>query len=95
MDTVDVVVVRVYLSEDQARSVTLLKRLQEWARIRGATLFHGDRGFGSHGDGGAVLPAVLEFFEAPEKAEEAMALLDRIVEPGHVVSWPATLRVRS
>ncbi len=93
MADIDVLVVRVYLSEDRRHSATLLKRLREWARVRGATMFRGDAGFGSH-DEATELPSVVEFFDVPEKAEEAMALLDQIVDPGHVVSWPAKLRVR-
>lgn len=99
MKTIQVVMVRVYLTESSSHLNTLLKRLHDWGKVRGVTVFRGITGFGKSGkfhssslvDISLDLPVVLEFFEEPDKANEILEYLATIVEPGHVVSWPATL----
>lgn len=89
--TEDVVVVRIYLQQDQNRREVLLRRLRDWGKVRGATFFHGVQGFGAQHEGSSE-PLVIEFFESADKVEEALDLLGDVVDPGHVVYWPARLR---
>jgi uncharacterized protein len=101
MKTIEVIMVRVYLTEAKSHLNTLLKRLHDWERVRGVTVFRGITGFGKSGkmhssallEMSLDLPVVVEFFEEPQKAEEILKYLSTIIEPGHVVSWPARLLV--
>ena len=101
MKTIEVTMVRVYLTEAEAHLETLLKRLNDWGKVRGVTVFRGIAGFGKSGamhsstllDLSLDLPVVIEFFDDSGKAEEMIEYLYQIVGPGHIVSWPATLTV--
>ena len=101
MKTIDVVVARVYLTEAEAHLETLLKRLNDWHKVRGVTVFRGIAGFGKSGtlhsstllDLSLNLPVVVEFFDTPAKAGEIIDYLYNVVGPGHIVSWPAQLTV--
>lgn len=101
MKTIDVIVVRVYLTEAEAHLQTLLKRLNDWHKVRGVTVFRGIAGFGKSGaihsstllDLSLNLPVVVEFFDTPAKAAEMIDYLYNLVGPGHIVSWPAQLTV--
>jgi PII-like signaling protein len=101
MKTIDVILVRVYLTEAESHLDTLLKRLHDWGKVRGVTVFRGITGFGKSGkihassllDISLNLPVVLEFFDEPKRAEEVLQYLNTLVEPGHIVSWPARLTV--
>ena len=95
--------VRVYLTEANAHLKTLIKRLNDWGKVKGVTVFRGIAGFGESGkihsslllgiaDDGD-LPVVLEFFDEPAKAAAMIEWINNIVGPGHVVSWPAQLSV--
>ena len=99
MSTHEVTVVRIYLSEGHAQLENLMKRLHDWEKVRGVSVFRGIAGFG---DSGAVhtsklidlsldLPLVVEFFDEPEKAEAIMAHLASAVKPGHMLSWNARI----
>ena len=83
----EMVVVRMYLSRDPE---SLLKRLREWGRIRGATVVEGVRGFGGGED--QSRPVILEFFETPERAREVLEFLKTADHGGHVLHWPAHLQ---
>ena len=99
MKNIEVTVVRVYLSEAKAHLETLLKRLNDWGKVRGVTVFRGIAGFGKSGaihsssllDLSLDLPVVIEFFDEPVKAAEMIDYLYQVVGPGHIVSWSATL----
>ena len=101
MKTIEVTVVRVYLTEAKAHLETLLKRLNDWGKVRGVTVFRGIAGFGKSGtihsssllDISLDLPVVIEFFDEPVKAGEMIEYLYQVVGPGHIVSWSATLSV--
>jgi PII-like signaling protein len=98
----DILMVRVYLSEaDHGRRRTLMDEILTLLRDRhilhGVTVFRGIAGFGARGVVHANdmlrisvdLPLVIEFFDEPQVAEAAIALLGDLVPAGHVVSWPA------
>ncbi len=103
MKTVEVTMVRVYLSETNAHLHTLIKRLNDWGKVKGVTVFRGIAGFGQSGKIHSSLlmsiadddnlPVVLEFFDEPPKAAAMIDWINNIVGPGHVVSWRANLSV--
>lgn len=101
MNELDVIFVRIYLTEGGGRLEGLLKCLHDEAKVRGVTVFRGISGFGKSGklhsssllDMSLDLPLVVEFFDEPHKLERIMAHIGKEFEPGHVVSWPATLHV--
>ncbi|MCG6969680.1 MAG: DUF190 domain-containing protein [Gammaproteobacteria bacterium] len=103
MKTVEVTMVRVYLTETNAHLKTLIKRLNDWGKVRGVTVFRGIAGFGQSGKIHSSqlmsiaddddLPLVLEFFDDPPKAAAMIDWINNIVGPGHVVTWDAKLSV--
>ncbi len=103
MTNVEVTMVRIYLTEAEAHLKTLLKRLNDWGKVRGVTVFRGIAGFGQSGiihssslmDMSLDLPVVVEFFDEPAKAAEVIDYLYQVVGPGHIVSWPVNLTVDS
>jgi len=101
MTTMEVTVVRVYLTEAEAHLEALLKQLNDQHKVRGVTVFRGIAGFGKSGtlhsssllDLSLDLPVVIEFFDEPAKAAEMIDYLYPVVGSGHIVSWPARLSV--
>ena len=97
MKTNEVTLVRIYLTEGDHQLRKLLEFLHSDEKVWGVTAFRGIAGFGKSGkahescllDVSLDLPLVIEFFDRPDKAERIMEDLDRIVEPGHIVSWTA------
>ena len=89
--------VRIYLSEGEGALQSLLKRLHDWEKVRGVTVFRGISGFGNSGtlhtaalmDLSLDLPIVVEFFDEPEKIEAIVEHLNTTVKPGHMICWPA------
>lgn len=92
-----VTMVRIYLTEGEAQLKTLMKRLRDWEKVRGVTVFRGISGFGDSGiihEAGLVdlsldLPLVVEFFDQPDKVDEIVAHLNEFIKPGHIVTWEA------
>ena len=101
MKTIDVTMVRVYLTEAEAHLSALLKQLNDEHKVRGVTVFRGIAGFGQSGkmhsssllDVSLDLPVVIEFFDEPEKATAVIESLYPKVGAGHIVSWPVNLSV--
>ena len=101
MNTLDVVFVRIYLTEGEGRMEGLLQRLHDEEQVQGVTVFRGISGFGKSGrlhsssllDMSLDLPLVIEFFDVPQKVEPILEHIRDTVEPGHIVSWPGTLIV--
>lgn len=99
MKTIEVTMVRVYLTEEKAHLSKLIKRLNDEHRVRGVTVFRGIAGFGQSGeihsssllDVSLDLPVVIEFFDEADKAAVVMEELYAVVGSGHIVSWPAHL----
>lgn len=99
MKQVAVTVVRIYLNEGEAQLDNLLKRLHDWEKVKGVSVFRGIAGFGDSGeihtskfiDLGMELPLVVEFFDAPEKAAAIMEHIETTVKPGHMLSWSAQI----
>lgn len=101
MKYIEVTMVRVYLTEAEAKLDTVIKRLHDWEKVRGVTVFRGVSGFGKSGkmhssdllDMSLDLPVVVEFFDESEKVKSIMEHLSEMIDPGHIVSWQAELMV--
>jgi len=101
MKKLDVVFVRIYLTEGEGRMEDLLQRLHDQEKVQGVTVFRGISGFGVSGkmhssslmDMSLDLPLVVEFFDVPQKVNSILEHIRNDIDPGHVVSWPATLVV--
>ena len=98
----EVLIVRIYLREtEHGRRKTLMQEvlniLHDQQRVQGVIVFRGIAGFGESGEVHAAdllrlnvdLPLVVEFFDKPNVAKAALALLDGLVPPGHILSWRA------
>lgn len=91
--------VRVYLTEGEGRLRKLLSCLHDEEKVRGVTVFRGVSGFGRSGrmhsasllELSGDLPLVIEFFDEPDKVARILEHLRAQVEPGHAVSWAATV----
>ena len=101
MNKLDVIFVRIYLTEGEGLMQDLLQRLHDEEQVQGVTVFRGISGFGKSGklhsssllDMSLDLPLVIEFFDVPQKVDNILEHIRDTVEPGHIVSWPGTLIV--
>jgi PII-like signaling protein len=101
MTDIDVLMVRVYLTEAEAHLHSLLQHLNDEGKVRGVTVFRGIAGFGKSGaihsssllDMSLDLPVIIEFFDEPDKAKAMVEELYKKVGPGHIVTWLAQLGV--
>jgi PII-like signaling protein len=101
MNTLDVMFVRIYLTEGEGNMQDLLKCLHDEEKVQGVTVFRGISGFGKSGkmhsssllDMSLDLPLVIEFFDVPKKVNDILEHIRKDIDPGHIVSWPATLAV--
>lgn len=97
MNMIEVTMVRIYLSEKESHLDNLLKRLHDWEKVRGVSVFRGISGYGDNGrvhtasltDLSLDLPLVVEFFDEPAKVEKILEHLNTTVKPRHMVKWPA------
>jgi PII-like signaling protein len=97
MKQTEVTVVRLYLNEGEAQLESLLKRLHDWEKVKGVSVFRGIAGFGDSGqihtskfiDLGMELPLVVEFFDLPPKVSAIMEHIGSTLKPGHMLSWTA------
>lgn len=97
MKTVDVVFVRVYITESSHLLNKIIGYLKNEAKIRGVSVFRAISGFGETGDHTTSLidlsldlPLVIEFFDSKNIIEPALDYLNRIIKPEHIVFWEAT-----
>ena len=99
MKTIEVTRVRVYLTEGEGVLKNLLKRLHDWEKVKGVTVFRGISGFGGSGvthtsvavDLMMDLPVVVEVVDVPEKVESILEHITAMLKPGHIVSWQARM----
>ena len=97
MKTTEVTVVRIYLNEKEGQLDSLLRRLHDWEKVRGVTVFRGISGFGGSGelhtarlmDLSLNLPVVVEFFDAPDKVASIIEHIQTSIKPGHIIQWTA------
>ncbi|HOP17845.1 MAG TPA: DUF190 domain-containing protein [Gammaproteobacteria bacterium] len=99
MNQGEITMVRVYCSEKGHQHQKIIDLLHREHRVTGVTAFRGIAGFGRSGhlheagllDVSLDLPVVVEFFDAKEKVAVVLPLINDIVGPGHIVSWPANV----
>lgn len=99
MKTMDVTMVRVYLTEGQNQFERLMRILHDEEKVRGVTAFRGIAGFGQSGqvhsssliDLSLDMPLILEFFDTPDKVSKVLEHLNTLIKPGHIVSWSASV----
>lgn len=101
MNTLEVTFARIYLTESEGLLDDLLSHLHDQEKVQGVTVLRGISGFGKSGklhvaslmDMSLDLPLVIEFFDVPEKTNIILEHIRTMVEPGHIICWPATLVV--
>lgn len=101
MNETEVTIVRIYSHEAKAHMEDLLQYLHDDSKVHGVTVFRGITGFGSSGemhsstliDMSLDLPIVIEFFDEPEKVAPIIEHLNTIINPGHIVYWPAKMNL--
>ncbi len=101
MKSRELTMVRIYLLEGEVQLDKLLKRLHDWEKLRGLTVFRGISGFGSNGqihgagllDLSLDLPIVVEFFDESDKVRAILDHLQDEIKPGHAVWWPVQVNV--
>lgn len=84
----EILVVRLYLAQSLERRELLFRRLQQWQKLRGATVLRAEQGFGEHGIARDDLaPTIIEFFDTREAVEKVISDVGELVD--HIVFWPA------
>lgn len=96
MKTVDVVFVRIYITESSHMLKTIIDYLKNKAKIRGISVFRAISGFGDTGNHTATLvdlsldlPLSIEFFDSKDKIDPALEYLSSIIKHEHIVFWEA------
>ncbi|HFD32202.1 MAG TPA: DUF190 domain-containing protein [Gammaproteobacteria bacterium] len=95
----DVTIVRIYLTEGETQLKNLMKRLRDWEKLRGLTVFRGVSGFGESGiihgadivDLSLNLPIVVEFFDEDEKINRIIEHISDQIKTGHMLKWSAQI----
>ncbi len=95
----NITVARIYISEGKHIHEKIFQRLHDEHKVKGVTVYRGVSGFGKSGqthsssllDISFDLPVVVEFFDDDDSVQKALASLKDIVQPGHVITFPATM----
>ncbi len=101
MSSQNMVMVRMYLTEERAHLETLLSFLHDVEKVKGVTVYRGIEGYGNSGrvhtssliDLSTNLPIVVEFFDELEKVDDIISHLENNFRPGHIISWPVHVHV--
>jgi PII-like signaling protein len=99
MNMHEVTIVRIYLTEGETQLKNLIKRLRDWEKLRGLTVFRGVSGYGESGvihgsnivDLSLHMPIVLEFFDDDEKINNILEHISDQIKPGHMLKWSASI----
>lgn len=96
MKTMDVIVVRIYITESSHLLNKIVNYLKTEAKIRGVSVFRAISGFGETGNHTASLvdlsldlPLVIEFFDSQNKVDPALEYLNKIIKHEHIIFWSA------
>ncbi|NNM59733.1 MAG: hypothetical protein HKM04_07945 [Legionellales bacterium] len=96
MKSIDVVMVRVYITEASHLLDKVVNYLTKEVKIRGFSVFRAISGAGDSGkhssfllDLSLDLPLTIEFFDSKEKVEMALDYLSTIIKHEHIVFWDA------
>jgi PII-like signaling protein len=94
MKIVELVFVRVYITEASHLLNKIVKYLRSEISIRGVSVFRAISGFGETGahtsslvDLSLDLPLVVEFFDEQQKVELALNYLSTFIKQEHIVFW--------
>lgn len=97
MNTVEVIFVKIYITESSHMLNSIINYLKNEANIRGISVFRAISGFGETGnhtssfiDLSLDLPLSIEFFDSKDKIEPALEHLSSLVKHEHIVFWEAT-----
>jgi len=101
MKTIDVLIVRIYITEASHLLNKIVDYLKKDAKIRGISVFRAISGFGETGihtaslvDLSLNLPLTIEFFDDDrDKIEKALDHLTAIIKPEHIVLWDAKANI--
>jgi PII-like signaling protein len=96
MKTLDVMVVRIYITESSHLLNKIIAYLKTEAKIRGVSVFRAISGFGESGNHASSfidlsldLPLTIEFFDEKDKIEIALEYLHTTIKPEHIICWDA------
>ncbi len=96
LETTDITIARIYLTEASHTLDDIMDYLREDAKIRGFSVFRAVRGFGETGeqasrliDVALNLPLIIEFFDTEETVQRILDHLTQFVKPKHIVFWSA------
>lgn len=96
MKTLDVLVVRIYITESSHLLNKIISYLKTEAKIRGVSVFRAISGFGETGNHTASLldlsldlPLSIEFFDQKDKVNIALEHLNKTIKPEHIIFWDA------
>jgi PII-like signaling protein len=96
MKTVDVIFVKIYITESSHMLNTIVNYLKNEAQIRGISVFRAISGFGDTGnhttsliDLSLDLPLSIEFFDSKDKVTPALEHLSGIIKHEHIIFWEA------
>jgi uncharacterized protein len=96
MKTVDVIFVRIYITEASGMLNIIMIYLKNEVKIRGMSVFRAISGFGDTSnlttsliDLSLDLPLAIEFFDSKDKIEPVLEHLSGIIKHEHLVFWEA------
>lgn len=97
MKTIDIIVVRIYITESSHLLSKIVNYLKSEACISGMNVFRAINGFGETGNATVALvdlslslPLVIEFFDTDKaKVEKIVAYVNTLLKPGHIIFWDA------
>ena len=96
MKTIDVVMVRIYITESSQLLNKIVNYLTKEVKIRGVSVFRAISGFGDTGahvaslvDLSLDLPLAIEFFDTQDKIGPALEFLSTLIKSEHIVFWDA------
>jgi PII-like signaling protein len=96
MKTIDVIFVRIYITESSHMLSAIVNYLKNEAKMRGISVFRAISGFGDTGNHTASLvdlsldlPLSIEFFDSKDKIDPALEHLSSIIKHEHIVFWEA------
>lgn len=96
LKTMDVLFVKIYVTESSKLLKIIMNYLKNDAGIRGVSVFRAISGFGESGEHTASLidlsldlPLCIEFFDSKEKVENSLDYLSKIIKHEHIIYWEA------
>lgn len=97
MNTVKILIARIYAREKEDIVKPVLAYLKNVAKVRGLSVFRAIGGYGEDGhahtsfllDLSLDLPITIEFFDHPDIMNTALDYLTKTIKPEHIIFWEA------